>query len=68
MEEILAELREIKKALQAIASSLEREDDLTVGIVISDGHSNDLVVKDCEFNDDKFCEELSRQLRGLLLK
>ena len=48
MEEILAELREIKEALQAIASSLEREDDLTVGIVISDGHSNDLVVKDCE--------------------
>lgn len=68
MEEILAELREIKKALQAITSSLEREDDLTVGIVISDGHSNDLVVKDGDFNADKFCEELSRQLRGLLLK
>lgn len=68
MNEILSELKEIRKSLQAIASSLEREDDLTVGIVISDGHSNDLVVKDCEFNADKFCEELSRQLRGLLLK
>lgn len=66
MDEALAELREIKKALQAIASSLEREKALTVGVMVSDGHSNDLVVKDCEFNADKFCEELSRQLRGLL--
>ena len=66
MDETLAELREIKKALQAIASSLEREKALTVGVMVSDGHSNDLVIKDCEFNADKFCEELSRQLRGLL--
>ena len=66
MEEVLAELQEIKKALQAIASSLEREKALTVGVMVSDGHSNDLVIKDCEFNADKFCEELSRQLRGLL--
>lgn len=66
MEEILEELREIKKSLQAIAGSLEREKALTVGVMVSDGHSNDLVIKDCEFNADKFCEELSRQLRGLL--
>lgn len=66
MDETLAELREIKKVLQAIASSLEREKALTVGVMVSDGHSNDLVIKDCEFNADKFCEELSHQLRGLL--
>lgn len=66
MNEILSELKEIRKALQAIAGSLEREKALTVGVMVSDGHSNDLVIKDCEFNADKFCEELSRQLRGLL--
>lgn len=66
MNEILSELKEIRKALQAIASSLEREKALTVGVMVSDGHSNDLVIKDCEFNADKFCEELSCQLRGLL--
>lgn len=65
MEEVVAELQEIKKSLQAIAGSLEREQALTVGVMVSDGHSNDLVIKDCEFNADKFCEELSRQLRGL---
>lgn len=63
---MLKELQEIKKTLQAIASNLERENDLTVGLVVSDGHSDDLVVKDGDFNADKFCEELSRQLRGLL--